>query len=159
MLVAWDEAPHVLAATGFADAESPEWEDLLTGAAPGWAHFVAELHGEDPTGAPDPIGVVQIVDPSQDPDTHWGPLATPAHRSLHIWIGPAHRLGHGLGPAMMQAAIDRCFADPAVDAILIDPLASNHRAIAFYRRLGFADIGPRQVGPDRIFALRLPRQR
>ena len=38
---------------------------------------------------------------------------------------------------MMRLAHERCFADPTVTAIVIDPLASNTRAIAFYHRLGY----------------------
>ena len=58
---------------------------------------------------------------------------------------------------MMKLAIDRCFADPLVMAILIDPLASNTRAHRFYERLGFQFIEPRQFGDDECFVYRLNR--
>jgi aminoglycoside 6'-N-acetyltransferase len=38
---------------------------------------------------------------------------------------------------MMELAFESCYADPAVTAILVDPLASNRRAHRFYERLGF----------------------
>jgi len=44
----------------------------------------------------------------------------------------------------MHFAIGRCFAEPAVRAILIDPLSNNVRAHRFYRRLGFEFIERRR---------------
>jgi aminoglycoside 6'-N-acetyltransferase len=154
LLEEWDALPHVQAATGLGDQDSPDLAELVDGAAPGWQHFIAEL--SCPSGDR-PVGVIQIVDPSVDPNSHWGALATPRHPTVHIWIGPADLLGQGLGRQMMAAAIARCFANPAVEAILIDPLASNRRAISFYQRLGFQPIGPLLAGPDRCLALRLDR--
>lgn len=58
---------------------------------------------------------------------------------------------------MMQLAIARCFASPAVTAILIDPLASNTRAHRFYERLGFQCIYRRWFGDDDCFVYRLNR--
>jgi aminoglycoside 6'-N-acetyltransferase len=58
---------------------------------------------------------------------------------------------------MMQLAIARCFADAAVEAIVIDPLASNSRAIRFYQRLGFKPVELRDFGEDRCLVHRLER--
>jgi aminoglycoside 6'-N-acetyltransferase len=58
---------------------------------------------------------------------------------------------------MMQWAIVFCFAVPAVDAILIDPLASNTRAIRFYQRLGFRPVEERRFGDDLCLVHRLDR--
>jgi aminoglycoside 6'-N-acetyltransferase len=38
---------------------------------------------------------------------------------------------------MMELALERCFADERVNAVLIDPMASNTRARRFYEKLGF----------------------
>ena len=38
---------------------------------------------------------------------------------------------------MMQQALERCFKEPQVTAVLIDPLISNKDAIRFYKRLSF----------------------
>ena len=48
---------------------------------------------------------------------------------LVTWIGEAADLGRGYGTQMMRLALDRCFAPPEVSAVIIDPLASNTRAI------------------------------
>jgi aminoglycoside 6'-N-acetyltransferase len=43
-------------------------------------------------------------------------------------------LNRGYGTTMMRMAIERCFADPSVTAIINDPLASNSRAQRSYER-------------------------
>lgn len=58
----------------------------------------------------------------------------------------------------MRIVIERCFADPRVKAILIDPLVANTRAHRFYERFGFRKIGRRVfVGVDDCFVYRLDR--
>jgi aminoglycoside 6'-N-acetyltransferase len=59
---------------------------------------------------------------------------------------------------MMQLAIDRCFADAAVSAILIDPLSSNTEAHRFYERLGFEFVEQRTFGEDDTFVYRMHRK-
>jgi len=58
---------------------------------------------------------------------------------------------------MMQLALARCFADPLVTAVLIDPLANNTRAHRFYERLGFQFVESRRFGDDECFVYRLNR--
>jgi hypothetical protein len=50
-----------------------------------------------------------------------------------------------------------CFAEPAVTAIVIEPLASNTRAHKFYRRLGFVAEDRRTFGDDDCLVHRLTR--
>lgn len=49
------------------------------------------------------------------------------------------------------------FAEPAVTAVLVDPLVSNQRAHRFYERLGFQRRDRRQFGPDDCYVYRLDR--
>ena len=58
---------------------------------------------------------------------------------------------------MMQAAVKRCFDDLTVHSIVIDPLATNARAIRFYERLAFVRIERRFFGEDDCIVLRLAR--
>jgi len=58
---------------------------------------------------------------------------------------------------MMQLVLARCFADPLVTAVLIDPLANNTRAHRFYERLGFQFVESRRFGDDECFVYRLNR--
>jgi aminoglycoside 6'-N-acetyltransferase len=59
---------------------------------------------------------------------------------------------------MMRLALDRCFADARVTAVVIDPLASNVRAHRFYARLGFKPIGRRTFGADDCLVHELTRR-
>ena len=85
---------------------------------------------------------MQIIDPYLEPTHYWGDVS-PNLRAIDIWIGAPADRGNGNGAEMMRQAIDLCFADPTVTAIIIDPLASNTRAHKFYRRLGFTAVGRR----------------
>lgn len=148
LLRLWDSRPHVIAASGEDgdfdwDFELPRrvaWRELL----------IAEEAGR-------PVGFLQIIDPAEEETHYWGGIG-PNLRAIDIWIGEAADLGRGLGTAMMALALDRCFADAAVEAVLIDPLASNTRAHRFYQRLGFTLVGPRIFGPDHCLVYRLERR-
>jgi aminoglycoside 6'-N-acetyltransferase len=104
-----------------------------------------------------PVGVMQIIDAAREETHYWGD-AEPNLRAIDIWLGEASDLGRGYGTQMMKLAIDRCFADPKVTAILIDPLASNTRAHRFYERLGFKPVGRRMFGTDDCVVYRLGRK-
>jgi len=49
---------------------------------------------------------------------------------------------------MMRFAIKKCFAEPSVLAVLIDPLITNTASHRFYRRLGFQLLLRRQFDSD-----------
>lgn len=139
----WDTEPHVIAATG--DDDIIDWENELACAidfeGPQWKwDFIAELDGR-------PIGVVQVIDPLLEESHYWGEVAANL-RAIDIWIGPADALGRGYGTTMMELALDFCYADPSVTAVLIDPLASNTRARKFYERIGFEFVEYRTFGTD-----------
>ena len=59
---------------------------------------------------------------------------------------------------MMKQAINRCFNDPEIMAILIDPLASNVDAIRFYERLGFQFVEERTFDTSFCKVYRLTRE-
>nr|WP_276609648.1 GNAT family N-acetyltransferase [Phragmitibacter flavus] len=119
---------------------NPTWREQL----------IAEIDGK-------PIGFIQIIDPALEDSHYWGDAA-PNLRAIDIWIGEATHLNQGYGTQMMNAAIARCFADPSVTAILIDPLANNTRAHRFYERFGFQFVERRQFGQDDCFVFRLERE-
>lgn len=102
------------------------------------------------------LGFVQILDPEREESRYWGDLPA-GFRCVDIWIGEEEDLGRGYGTEMMALALGRCFADPGVGAVLIDPLAANVRAHRFYARLGFRSLGPRRFGDDDCLVMRLDR--
>ena len=103
-----------------------------------------------------PIGVVVVLDAAADPSGYWGEVS-PGTYAMDIWISDASQLRKGYGTVMMKHAIDRCFHVHNAHTILIDPLAKNEGAIAFYQHLGFEVIGPRTFGADECIVLRLRR--
>lgn len=142
----WDEQPHVIESDPNDDWE---WETELL-RHPDWREqLIAELDGR-------PIGFVQIIDPAREETHYWGDVPENL-RALDIWIGAVDNTGKGYGSEMMRLALQRCFADPAVEAVLIDPLASNTAAHRFYERLGFRFVERRQFGEDDTFVYRLER--
>lgn len=144
----WDEQPHVVASDPNDDwawecelARSPDWREQL----------IAEEGGR-------PIGFIQIIDPAREQSGYWGCIPA-GLRALDIWIGEESDLGRGYGTQMMKLAIERCFSDPTVTAVLVDPLDCNTRAHRFYERLGFEYVVCRRFGEDSCFVYRLTRPR
>ncbi len=142
----WDEQPHVIESDPNDDwawatelLRTPDWREQL----------IAELDGR-------PIGFVQIIDPQREESHYWGDVP-PNLRAIDIWIGELADTGKGYGSAIMRLALERCFADPTVTAVLIDPLASNTAAHRFYERLGFQFVERRRFGEDDTFVFQMTR--
>ena len=154
LLEQWDRAPHVIACTtddpnATAAFDGADWADEIAGASDVSYHLIAEVDGR-------PIGAMQVIDPAREPTHYWGDVE-PDLRALDIWIGETDALGRGYGTAMMTQVIDDAFADPAVTAIIIDPLNSNVDAHRFYQRLGFRVVGRRMFDDDDCLVHRLER--
>lgn len=141
-----DDQPHVIAA---APNEVWDWDAELKHSPPWRELLIAEHEGR-------PIGFLQIIDPAVEETHYWGEVEADL-RAIDIWIGEAEDLGKGFGTAMMKLAFERCFVDPAVNGILIDPLAGNVRAHRFYERLGFRFVERRSFDEDDCFVYRLDR--
>lgn len=148
LLRRWDEEPHVVASDPNDDWQ---WESELGRAVDWREQLVAEVDGR-------PIGFVQIIDPRREDSHYWGEVPA-GLRALDLWIGEADELGKGYGTRMMALALERCFAEPTVTAVLIDPLESNTRAHRFYERMGFRFVERRRFGDDACFVYRLDRAR
>lgn len=154
MLAAWDREPHVIACSsddpGLEVAfDGVDWPDELANSAYELTYVIAEVDGA-------PIGVMAVCDPHTEPSRYWGEIE-PGQRAIDIWIGPPAWLNRGVGTAMMTQMIDRCFAEPGVEAIVIDPLNSNAAAHRFYQRLGFRPEGRRMFDEDDCLVHRLAR--
>lgn len=142
----WDTQPHVRASDPNDDWA---WEVELC-KAPDWREqLIAERDGRS-------IGFIQIIDPAREESHYWGDVPA-GLRAIDIWIGEERDLGKGYGTRMMQLAIARCYADPTVSAVFVDPLAGNARAHRFYERLGFRFVERRRFGQDDCFVYRLDR--
>lgn len=151
----WDREPHVIAATSDdpdADVafEDAEWLEEISNDDPASAYFVAEIDGRA-------IGAMQVIDPALERTHYWGTDCPPNLRAMDIWIGEKDCLNRGFGTKMMTIAINTAFADPTVEAVVIDPLNSNTDAHRFYQRLGFRPTGRRLFDDDDCLVHRLDR--
>lgn len=147
LLKRWDEKPHVSSASG--DDDWYDWDAEVPREADWGEILIAEENGR-------PVGVMEIIDPAKEPSRYWGDVEENL-RAIDIWIGEEEDLGRGLGTQMMRAAFARCFSDPKVTAIVIDPLESNVRARRFYERLGFRFVERRVFDTDECMVYRLDR--
>lgn len=148
ILTYWDTQQHVIDSDPDDDwnwkvelNRNPEWREQL----------IAELNNR-------PVGFIQIIDPFHE-ETHYWENAEPNKRAIDIWIGEANDLNKGYGTRMMQLAIARCFENPEVTGILIDPLKTNTKAHRFYERMGFEFIEERAFYGVLCFVYELERPR
>jgi aminoglycoside 6'-N-acetyltransferase len=147
LLTSCNTKPHVVAATS--EDGALDWEGEL-GRDPAWRELlIAEVDGRA-------IGVMQIIDLAEEETHYWGEIDRDL-RAIDIWIGEESDLGRGYGTEMMRLALERCFSEASVGAVLVDPLAGNFRACRFYERLGFRPVGPRTFGNDECIVYRLAR--
>lgn len=142
----WDTKQHVRDSDGDDDWN---WETELQRTPPWREQLIAELDGE-------PIGMVQIIDPYEEETHYWGSIEQ-NKRAMDIWIGEEENLGKGFGTVIMNLAIQRCFDDPKVTGIFIDPLKTNTKAHRFYERLGFEFVEERMFEDSECFVYELKR--
>jgi len=153
ILELWDRDPGVIACSSDdPDAEQAfgaDWAEEIATFSDVWAYWIAEEDGR-------PVGAMQIIDPHLEPTHYWGECP-PNLRAIDIWIGDAIDRNRGIGAEMMRLALEKCFANPDVIGIVIDPLNSNTAAHRFYQRLGFTVVGRRRFGDDDCLVHQLTR--
>jgi aminoglycoside 6'-N-acetyltransferase len=147
LLKYWDAKQHVIDCDPDDDwnweeelCRDPEWREQL----------IAELDGE-------PLGFLQIIDPHAEETHYWGEVGQDK-RAIDIWIGEERNLNKGYGTTMMNLAVQRCFSNPTVNGILIDPLKTNTDAHRFYERLGFEKIEEREFNGTACYVYELKRE-
>lgn len=139
LLRQWDDDDAV----GYSGGEDDnyDWEYELPRTV-SWREFlIAEVDEQ-------PIGMVVLIDAAEEESHYWGDDVPPSAWAIDIWIGEERHRSKGFGTQMMQQAIERCFNAHQASLVLIDPLQSNTRAISFYKRIGFTELGPRRFGDD-----------
>lgn len=148
LLDCWDSDEAVIASNPN-DVGQSDWAAEIA-ADPDWRRFwIADENGRA-------VGVLIDIDPAREESRYWGDCG-PGLRAFDVWIGAAKDRGRGVGGEMMRLALAEAFADPAVEAVLIDPLASNAAAIRFYERAGFRPVERRRFGEDDCLVMRRDR--
>lgn len=145
LLQYWDTKEHVINSGGTDDYY--EWKQEVQKQLPWQEILIAEINNK-------PIGAIVIIDPQLEDTHYWGKIESNL-RALDIWIGEKSNLGLGYGTQMMKLAINRCFTNKKVKAIITDPLTTNVRACKFYEKLGFKKVGRKMFGKDDCFIYRL----
>jgi aminoglycoside 6'-N-acetyltransferase len=154
LLERWDRDADVIASHGVESQADEIWRDedwrAEIAAAPAWRRIlIGEENGR-------PFGAIVDIDPALEETHYWGDCG-PGLRAFDTWIGEAKDRGRGLGAAMMRKALAIAFEDPAVEAVIIDPLVSNTRAIRFYERCGFRAVEERWFNGDHCLVMRCNR--
>ena len=146
----WDTKQHVIDSDP--DDDEWDWEVELPRELEWRKILIAELEGR-------PIGCVTLYDPFLEETNYWGKDIEANLMGMDIYIGEETDLGKGYGETMILMAFERSFEDPSITAIIIDPLASNVRAIKFYERIGFEFIEARVFGTTDCMYYRLNREK
>jgi RimJ/RimL family protein N-acetyltransferase len=93
--------------------------------------FIAHEHGL-------PIGFIQRYVVMGSGDGWWPDETDPGARGIDQFLCDEHRLGQGLGRAMVRAFVEQLFADdPQATVVQTDPSPVNPRAIRCYQAAGF----------------------
>lgn len=148
----WDAKPHVLNAKNLSGPDDEwNWAIEVSRKLPWRELLIGDVDGRA-------VAFLQIIDPLLEETHYWG--NTDANqRAVDIWIGEEHDLGKGFGTIFMNLALDRCFSDPSVNAVIIDPLSRNSAALRFYGYLGFRFDRRCFFGDDECDVLILDREK
>ena len=130
LLTGWLAQPHVRA---WWDAAVPF--DASSLHDPRVARWIVSLNGR-------PFAYLQDYAVHGWDDHHFAGMPA-ASRGIDQYIGEPDMIGRGHGTAFIAARMEGLFADGA-PMIATDPHPDNARAIAVYRKLGFAEAGPPQ---------------
>ena len=148
-LEAWARDPAVMAAV--APDGRRIWSEELERDPRYTELLIAEVDGE-------PVAFAELCDAANEESHYWGSEVEPGAWALDIWIGRPDRRNQGLGTAVMQLALARCFEQHHASVVVIDPLVSNVTAHRFYERLGFELVGIRWFDDDecRVYRMASP---
>lgn len=94
------------------------------------------------------------VDGSYIGDIDYDVFPAEGRAELTVFLGDRAYWGRGHGREAVTLVIDELFRDPRIRAIDVDVAPGNERALAFWRRLGFADL---RVEPNGVRWLRRER--
>lgn len=135
LLAEWFARPHVHA---WWDSDEPP--PGVTELSRKWLHRIEDqstVRGYVALLAGEPIGFVQSYVAMGSGDGWWEDVTDPGVRGIDQFLADEHRLGRGLGSAMVAAFVAKLFEDPAVTLVQTDPDAANARAIRAYEKAGF----------------------
>ncbi|ALE05424.1 acetyltransferase [Arthrobacter sp. ERGS1:01] len=83
-----------------------------------------------------PVFLMERYDPSRSP-LYGLYAAKPGDVGMHLLVSPPDHPRPGFTTAVMTAVLGHLFEDPAVDRVVVEPDAANHKIQALNARLGF----------------------
>ncbi|MBK8323489.1 MAG: GNAT family N-acetyltransferase [Betaproteobacteria bacterium] len=90
---------------------------------------------------PEFVGFIQRYWVMGSGEGWWEDETDPGAVGIDLFLADGHRLGQGLGSAMIRAFLEMLFEDGSVTVVQTDPAPGNARAIAAYRKAGFREGG------------------
>jgi RimJ/RimL family protein N-acetyltransferase len=87
----------------------------------------------------------------------WWLDAEPGTFGIDQFIGEPAWVGKGFGTELIRQFIDRLFADPRVEEIIVDPDPNNSRAIHVYEMVGFKRLGLTRTPAGDALVLKIRR--
>lgn len=139
-----DNTPENMAA--YLDASFSPERQALELADPRTTFFIAEIDGQ-------PVGYTRVREGAS-------PVTKKDERSLEIVriYSKLEWIGHGVGSTLMSTCIEEG-AKRGFDSIWLDVWAYNPRAIGFYRKWGFVEVGNQafQLGDETQFDILMKR--
>ena len=110
----------------------------LTDVRDAYAAMVASDHQEPLLGLFDgsPAFLCELYDPGRHEVAAHYP-ARQGDLGMHVLVGPATTPVHGFTLAVMRTVLDRCFADPGVARVVVEPDVRNDRIHRLNAAVGF----------------------
>jgi aminoglycoside 6'-N-acetyltransferase len=143
LIATWLATPHVARWWGNADEALAHIRAHMTGSTV--QPFVILMDGR-------PVGYIQSYDIHAE-DDHPYRDQPPGTAGIDLSIGEAGLVGKGHGPRIIDAFVERLFAD-GVPRVVIDPDPTNAQAIRAYQKAGFREFDRRTTiyGPAVMMA-------
>lgn len=106
----------------------------------------------------EPVGYIQYYNAGAGTAAWWPDEPGTDVIGIDQFLSDEHRLGQGLGTAMVSRFAAMLFEDRGVREIRVDPRPDNARAIRCYEKVGFRTVGPfsNPDGPALMMVLRRP---
>ena len=136
LLATWLARPHVAEWWGEHDLAGVEQEygPCVDGTDPTEVFICSEVG--------DPVGLVQIYRLADNAATNAAVGVTDG-AGIDLFVADGERLGHGLGPRLIAAALDLVWAHyPEVRSAMAGPSVRNLRSHRAFEKAGFHAVGP-----------------